>query len=43
VVDTENYLMICPRDIELKPVKAGIVEPTADDARPSYRANDQGQ
>ena len=43
VVDEENYLLICQRYIELNPVRAGMVEETADYTWSSYKANGLGR
>ena len=43
LVDTDRYLMICQRYIELNPVRAGIVERAGDFAWSSHRANAYGK
>jgi putative transposase len=42
VVDTENYLLICYRYIELNPVRANMVDDPADYIWSSYRCNALG-
>lgn len=42
-LDSEQYLMICYRYIELNPVRAGMVEKPADYRWSSYAFNAQGQ
>lgn len=43
LVDSEAYLLICMRYIELNPVRAGIVSHPGDYPWSSYRMNAQGQ
>lgn len=43
LVDTEEYLLVCHRYIELNPVRAGIVERPAEYRWSSYRANALGE
>ena len=43
LVDTDRYLMICQRYIELNPVRAGIVQHAHDFAWSSHRANAYGK
>lgn len=43
LVDTEGYLLLCQRYIELNPVRAGMVADPANYRWSSYRANGLGQ
>ena len=43
LVDTEQYLLLCYRYIEMNPVRARIVEHPADYPWSSYRANAEGK
>ena len=43
LVDSENYLLLCQRYIELNPVRAGMVADPVEYAWSSYRANGLGQ
>jgi len=43
VIDSENYLLICQRYIELNPVRAGMVETPEQYAWSSYHANGLGK
>lgn len=43
LVDTEGYLLVCHRYIELNPVRAGMVGHPADYRWSSYRANALGE
>ena len=42
-IQAETYLLACPRDIELNPVRAAMVEDPAHYRWTSYRANGIGQ
>jgi putative transposase len=42
-VQSEDYLLVCQRYIELNPVRAGMVEHPAEYRWSSYRANAQGE
>ncbi|MFA7555352.1 MAG: transposase [Spongiibacteraceae bacterium] len=43
VIDTDNYLLICQRYIELNPVRAGMVASPEEYAWSSYQANGLGK
>lgn len=43
LVDTEGYLLVCHRYIELNPVRAGMVEHAGEYRWSSYRANALGE
>jgi len=42
VIETDSYLLACQRDIELNPVRAGMVRTPEDDPWSSYRCNALG-
>jgi putative transposase len=43
LVDSENYLLVCQRYIELNPVRAGMVNHPTEYRWSSYQANGQGK